>query len=600
MTEILEQVRAQIAAGCPGQAYDLAASADRTRRDDPALRYLAALALARGGNGPGASVLLDRLLAESLPTALWTEAACLRARLAKDDFERNGDPEALALAALRYREAYQTVGEPYPGINAASLAWLGGRHEEARTLAAALLCQLAGPAADHWATATRAEALLLLGRRDEAGAAYAAAVAQAGWRRGDVASMRRQLLLLARALDVSDLLAVVNPGGVVAFSGHLIDQPGASQPRFPDDATVIEAAAAALAAALDRRQVSLGFCSGACGADLLFAEAVLARGGELHIVLPFDREDFVRTSVDYGAPARSGWRQRFEQVLNRATQVHQATTERYLGDRHLFGFCDRVTQGLAICGAQAWHVEPTALVLLDPASAANDTGTAAFARHWQSLGRPIERLDLAALRGSPAGPPPVSPHLAPAPAVAGRELKAMLFADVHGFGRLCEEGTPAFVSAFLDQVAAALSERSVPPRFANTWGDGLFLVFDDVVECAECATALLARLRGTDWSGHGLPTPAGLRIGLHAGPVYAQWDPVLGRTNYFGRHVTRAARIEQVGTPGCAFASEPFAAALAATGAHRLHCVYLGHHALAKDFDTCALYRLGDAPAGAP
>ena len=40
----------------------------------------------------------------------------------------------------------------------------------------------------------------------------------------------------------------------------------------------------------------------ACGADILVAEAILARGGELHVVLPFAEEDFLRTSVHVGGP----------------------------------------------------------------------------------------------------------------------------------------------------------------------------------------------------------------------------------------------------------------------------------------------------------
>ena len=40
----------------------------------------------------------------------------------------------------------------------------------------------------------------------------------------------------------------------------------------------------------------------ACGADMLVAEAILARGGELHVVLPFAEEDFLKTSVHVGGP----------------------------------------------------------------------------------------------------------------------------------------------------------------------------------------------------------------------------------------------------------------------------------------------------------
>ena len=58
----------------------------------------------------------------------------------------------------------------------------------------------------------------------------------------------------------------------------------------------------------------------------------------------------------------------------------------------------------------------------------------------------------------------------------------------------------------------------------------------------------------------GLPTDTTIRIGLHAGPVYPQWDQLIGRVNYFGTHVNRAARIEPKTPPGCVYTSEQFAA----------------------------------------
>ena len=44
--------------------------------------------------------------------------------------------------------------------------------------------------------------------------------------------------------------------------------------------------------------------------------------------------------------------------------------------------------------------------------------------------------------------------------------------------------------------------------------------------------------------------------------------------------------------PGCAFASEQFAALLALTPGHGFVCEPLGLQALAKDYDVCPLYRL--------
>src|SRR5262245_50825766 len=87
---------------------------------------------------------------------------------------------------------------------------------------------------------------------------------------------------------------------VFLFSGHMIDAKDRSKPRFPPDREPI--AASAIAAALDEFGAiaeSLGITEGACGGDLLFAEAMLARGARLELRLPFDEVPFLRESVAF-------------------------------------------------------------------------------------------------------------------------------------------------------------------------------------------------------------------------------------------------------------------------------------------------------------
>jgi len=52
----------------------------------------------------------------------------------------------------------------------------------------------------------------------------------------------------------------------------------------------------------------LAICGGACGGDLLFAEASLARGLTLELYIPFDEPTFLANSVDF---ADANWRARF-------------------------------------------------------------------------------------------------------------------------------------------------------------------------------------------------------------------------------------------------------------------------------------------------
>lgn len=96
---------------------------------------------------------------------------------------------------------------------------------------------------------------------------------------------------------------------VALFSGHMIDAPGREKPRFPPDREPIAKQAISDALRdLDVGPDDLAICGGACGGDLLFAEAALARGARLEIYTPFEESTFLEKSVDF---ADSDWRARF-------------------------------------------------------------------------------------------------------------------------------------------------------------------------------------------------------------------------------------------------------------------------------------------------
>jgi hypothetical protein len=106
------------------------------------------------------------------------------------------------------------------------------------------------------------------------------------------------------------------PRNVLLFSGHMIDAPGRKETRFPPDKEPVAAdAIAKTLARIDAVPGDLGICSGACGGDLLFAEAALARGLRLEIYIPFDEPTFLANSVNF---ADSDWRDRFFAAKSRA------------------------------------------------------------------------------------------------------------------------------------------------------------------------------------------------------------------------------------------------------------------------------------------
>jgi class 3 adenylate cyclase len=95
----------------------------------------------------------------------------------------------------------------------------------------------------------------------------------------------------------------------------------------------------------------------------------------------------------------------------------------------------------------------------------------------------------------------------------------------------------------------------------------------------------------TDLPALGIPLGLDLRVGLHAGPVFAMTDPVRTEMGFVGEHVTRAARIEPVAPPGAVYVTEAFAALLALeTG--NFTCEYVGQVPTAKSFGTMPMYLL--------
>lgn len=623
--------RGLIGAGHHTRAFELVREGLEAHPKDQELSYLGALALSRGGNPQRAGEYVTTLLSRpDIRPETRREALSLAGNIEKKRYIRStraGPDLAIALrSADLYSQAYaiardevQTPDrdkELFPGVNAATMAFMADDSARAREMAAAVLARAnderARPekARDYWLPAIIGEVMLMSGNLPEAAEWYSRAVdmARDQGKDGDIMAMHHNFQLLRAKIPLNEeIWGFFNIGNVVAFAGHMVDHParptGIELPsRFPSDPGLIRRVEEEIEGELESLNARVGYCSAACGSDILFAERILERKAELHVVLPFDREDFYATSVDYGLPADVdgswNWRSRCDRVLDMATEVHHATTEKYLGDDVLFAFANTLIQGLAIIRADARGVAPFALVVLDRQNRPGGVpgGTADFLDRWTGRQLEAREINLAALRDEvgalPARPITAKPP-GPSAARVRRKTMVMLFADVKNFSKLDDVRFPDFFATFLDEVKHVIDEMTPPPAFVNTWGDGLYIVFERVVAGAEFALRLVDRVKQVDWARLGLPVDTTVRIGIHAGPVYQRMDPIIGRENVFGSQVNRAARIEPVTTPGCAFASEQFAAALAAEANHPFTCEYVGIEELAKGYDKCPLYLLG-------
>ncbi len=108
-------------------AYDLAVSAIAEGDTSDELRHLMVLALARMGNGGQALELFQEFGLDKSPDAHHRSIA---ARIMKDAALAITDAKERQTALLAAFESYKAIfeesGDAYPGINAATLAYLGG------------------------------------------------------------------------------------------------------------------------------------------------------------------------------------------------------------------------------------------------------------------------------------------------------------------------------------------------------------------------------------------------------------------------------------------------------------------------------------------
>ena len=590
-------VKRALSAGEFLTAYDAARATVDNHPGDDWLQQRMALALAQMGSSRRAQDILNTLVAKD-PTN--RETLSILGRTYKDQWcARPEEEHYLRQAFDCYNRAFEVPpADSYPGINAATIAFLLKETDKANRIARTVLEICQKQPDDYWKHATVAEALVVLGDEKGAKGAYLAAVAAENDNLRAFSSTRKQARVLSRQLygrpDVFDECFPIPK--LVVFSGHMIDAPDRRTPRFPPskEAEIKELLEKQLAA----MNAGIGFASAASGSDILFLEAMLARGGTIHLVLPWPAEEFVKTSV---AVAGDGtWEERFHKVLDRAASI-RVLGELYMpGSATGFEYCNLAMTGLARLFARSLDLEITPLAVWDGYAGAPG-GTGSFVRYWRTHRVPVKVVPIA------TKPPSMltSSEAFETDAVddddefeawvraSGRqEIKAIMFADVVGYSKLPETVIPKYVAQFNQRVSRLMADSSAAPINVNTWGDGLFFVFNGVEDAGRFALDLRDLVISTNWVDLGLPRQLSIRIGVHAGPVYVNFDPVVRQISFTGAHVSRAARIEPITHEGEVFASEEFAALAAADQSKGFSCDLVGTTALAKSYGLFRVYSL--------
>jgi len=597
--------RAFVGVGAPMLALEVAGEGLESWPADVALAQVQGLALARSGSTEAANVVLEGLRSQG---HLQDETLGVLARTHKDlGLAASGETRRRHLdAALRlYGQAYARSRSYYTGINVATLAALQGDGAQATSVARAVTrecldtLERLGPGDDerYWVLATLGEAALSLEDWAQAESWYRQAAAAGRQRFGDLNSTRRHARLLVAHMDCDP--AVVDEWlplpRVVLFSGHMIDRPERPEPRFPQrlEGAVYES----IRRWLQQNHGLIGVSSAACGADLLFLEALESLGGESHIVLPYHHDEFIEDSV--ALPGAADWTGRFERQLGHSRVVYASSSPPLHGGV-AYDYANQLVQGLGLLRARELETELMALAVWDGRVGDGHGGTASAVLQWQRHGLPVHCVPIGTTRDAAAvadnetlevRPLPPSPESAATATEPGDDrVMSLLFADAVGFSRLNDAEVPLFIEHCLGLVARLVAEdpASIPVR--ETWGDGLFLAFDGSRAAGLFALRLLEAIGETDWLALGFERPLTMRLALHAGPVHLTTDPITGLAKCCGTHVSRAARLEPKTPPGQVYASEAFAALSAMEGNEDFRCDYVKQLDYAKRYGTFPAY----------
>ena len=511
----------------------------------------------------------------------------------------------LERARAYYLQAYAVNGEYYPAVNACTLSlWLNDR-EAARRLAGEVkrLClnSLTSKPDDYWALASIAEAELVLsadvGEITRPTFEYYQKYSQLMHEKrrwGDLSSTSEQAKRICESLDwhFGVLKRIFRVPDVIIFSGHMVDAPGRDVPRFPGK--FADAVAEQIRRTLDSVDARIGISSAACGSDLLFIDAMLAREADIQVVLPWRQEEFKQTSVLAGGQE---WEQRFDRALEDATSVTYLSQQGAPSGNLGYVYCNDCMNGMALFRSEKLGSDVRPMAVWDGRRGDGLGGTSSFVDFWTTKGRAVEVIDLEKITDAkPKHEKFDRISFGEITVSEGQQtVKTLLFADVVGYSKIPENQIKHFAPEFLGMISSLISEAP-RPVLTNTWGDAIYFVFDEPVSAGNVALRLLETLKQGTWRRE-LTASLNLRISLHTGPVILCLDPVIRQISFTGSHVSHTARIEPIVREGEVWATEAFVSyAMIDSQKRGNRCRfgfdYLGQVEFAKNYGRYPLYRL--------
>ena len=353
-----------------------------------------------GSGEPDSDSSSDTSIEERVPVLI-EDIAAIEARARKEmafaTADADGRRRHAAVSALHYQAIFDATGGIYAGINAAMMSGVAGHHDRSSELARRIIAEIGDAPDGYWQWATLGEAHMLLGEEAAALSAFADAAGADDATDGRMSSTRLQVRRIGAAVGgvAEAVLGRLPVGHIAVYSGRLF------RGRDLDEAQQESHEAALrprIESALTAGNIRYLFGSLACGADILVAEAALAAGLELHVVLPFPVEDFIEASVAIGNPpdGPDRWVSRFWSCLNRSTSFATAVdlpAHRRALDAHFY-HCFRLAAGLALLRADTLTSAATMIAVTDGRGGNNMAGTSRAKREWTAIGQPLVDISM--------------------------------------------------------------------------------------------------------------------------------------------------------------------------------------------------------------
>ena len=567
------------------KAYNLAISNIAQHPSSPLLKHRAVLCLVNSGALSAASqefvkLELDKIVDDE-------EILCLKGKILKS--QALTDKSIARLATEQYAKAYALNKNFYPGINLATLQLLCGDKTSSQTTAAEVLSSINCVSSDdtdnpYYKYATKAEAYLLLDQVSKVKTYLSKAITQDPANYRAHATTIKQLELITKVQEKSSRwLNNFRPPIAIHYGGYIFSPSGGHNNISETDLISLESK---VTTRLKHMNVGFGYGSLAAGSDIIIAETILSLGAELNVVLPTDTIDFIAQSV---TPFGQEWVERFHSCLKRATSVQISSLNLTLLDETLLKFSSQVAMGRTILRAQTLATKAQQLLIWSGAEGDKISITYSDYKFWEKTGFEQEQILLTNLAPNKEGAKKISDlnnnkHK--------RTIAAILFADFHKFSELNEGQVSIFSEHILKLLSETLKQSDIKPFEMNTWGDGLFLAFESVVDAANCGSVLQKCFNKIDLAKLGLPKNLSLRIGANYGPVFSGIDAFLEKPTVFGPNVTFAARIEPITVPGSIYVSENFASVLATQPNTKYRCEYIGLVKLHKSNEPTPIYSI--------